>query len=69
MPNLSDRVLDCYRRATECGERAAQASCPSIEGTFRKLERDWLELARRCELDENVYRLASALRSRPSRSA
>lgn len=69
MDDLSERVLDCYRRATECRERAAHASCPSIEMTFRKLERDWLDLARRCELDESTYRLTSALRSGSSRAA
>jgi hypothetical protein len=60
--NLSHRVNDCYRRADECRERAERASSPSSEAMFRKLEQQWLELARSCELDESAYRLAEVAR-------
>lgn len=63
MPNsLSDRVRECYHRAAECRERAAHASSPSLKASFRKLEREWLDLARKCELDESTYRLGAAAR-------
>ena len=60
--DFSHRVNDCYRRADECRARAEQASSPSSEAMFRKLEQQWLELARSCELDESAYRLAEAAR-------
>jgi hypothetical protein len=60
--NLSHRVNDCYRRADECRERAERARSPSTEAMFRKLEQQWLELARSCELDESAYRLAEVAR-------
>jgi hypothetical protein len=59
---LSNRVHECYRRADECRERAEQASSPSSEASFRKLEQQWLELARNCELDESAYRLSEVAR-------
>jgi hypothetical protein len=63
MPDgLSDRVHECYSRAADCRERAARASSPSLQTTFRKLEREWLDLARKCELDESTYRLGAAAR-------
>ncbi|MBX9775761.1 MAG: hypothetical protein K2Y71_15375 [Xanthobacteraceae bacterium] len=60
--NLSHRVDDCYRRADECRERAGRASSPSSRAMFRKLEQQWLNLARSCELDESAYRLAEVAR-------
>ena len=59
---LSNRVNECYRRADECRERAEQASSPSSEASFRKLEQQWLDLARSCELDESAYRLGEVAR-------
>jgi hypothetical protein len=60
--NLSHRVDDCYRRAHECRARAERATSPSSQAMFRKLERQWLDLARSCEMDESAYRLAEAAR-------
>ena len=60
--NLSHRVNDCYCRADECRERAERASSPSSQAMFRKLEQQWLDLARSCELDESAYRLAEVAR-------
>jgi hypothetical protein len=60
--NLSHRVNDCYRRADECHEHAERASSPSSQAMFRKLEQQWLDLARSCELDESAYRLAEVAR-------
>lgn len=58
----SNRVDECYHRADECRQRAEQASSPSSEAMFRKLERQWLDLARTCELDESAYRLSEVAR-------
>lgn len=58
----SDRVSECYRRAAECRERAERASNPTLEAMFYKLEAQWLELARSCELDESAYRMGEAAR-------
>jgi len=60
--DLSERVNECYRRAAECGERATRASNGTLEAMFRKLESQWLELGRTCELDENAYRMGAAAR-------
>ena len=63
MPNgRSNRVNECYQRAAVCRERAEQASTPSLQASFRKLERTWLDLARSCELDESAHRLGEAAR-------
>lgn len=63
MPNdRTNRVNECYQRAADCRERAEQASTPSLEASFRKLERTWLDLARHCELDESAQRLGEAAR-------
>jgi hypothetical protein len=62
LTDLSERVNDCYRRADECRARAESASSESSEAMFRKLEQQWLELARNCEMDETAYRLADAAR-------
>jgi hypothetical protein len=59
---LSDRVSECYHRAAECRERATHARSPSLQATFLKLEKEWLDLARRCQLDESTYRLSAAAR-------
>ena len=59
---LSNRANECYQRAADCRQHAEQASTPSLEASFRKLERMWFDLARSCELDESSYRLGKAAR-------
>jgi hypothetical protein len=60
--DLNDRISECYRRAAECRERAERASNQTLEAMFYKLEAQWLELARGCELDESAYRITEAAR-------
>ena len=62
LDSLSNRVSECYRRADECREHAERASSPSSKAMFRKLEKQWLDLARSCELDESAYRLGKVAR-------
>ena len=56
LQQLSDHIRDCYERATECAEQAAQASDEIRKSDFIIMERSWTHLARNCELMERMER-------------
>ena len=51
---LNDHIRDCYERAAECAEQAAQAYDEIWKADFITMERSWIHLARTCEFMERL---------------
>ena len=56
LQRLSDHIRDCYERADECAEQAAQASDEIRKADFITMKRSWVHLARTCEFMERLER-------------
>jgi hypothetical protein len=54
---LSKHIQDCYERAAECAEQAAQASDEIWKSDFINMERSWTHLAKSCEHMHELERL------------
>jgi hypothetical protein len=57
LQKLSEHILDCYERAAECADQAAQAPDEIWKSDFINMEQSWTHLARSCEYMEELERL------------
>jgi hypothetical protein len=54
---LREHIQDCYERAAECADQAAQAPDKIWKSDFINMERSWTHLARCCEYMQQLERL------------
>jgi hypothetical protein len=57
LEKLSEQIQDCYGRAADCAEQAAQASDEIRRSDFTIMERCWIHLAKSCEYMQELERL------------
>jgi hypothetical protein len=54
LSNVSARIADCYRRASECRAKANDAFNEAAKQEYLDIEHRWLMLARSYELSDRV---------------
>jgi len=51
---LSKEIEECRAHAAHCARQAKSAACPDICEDFRRLEQNWLQLARSYEVARQI---------------
>jgi hypothetical protein len=53
---LTKEIEDCQAHAAHCARQAENAACADIRNDFRRLEQNWLQLARSYEIAQQIVR-------------
>jgi hypothetical protein len=61
---ISSKARECYEHAAEASSRAKQVEYTAVRKTYFELERQWLRLARSCEVSEQVTNFTGELSRR-----
>ena len=64
LPNETEEVRECLRRAEECARQAKAQFDTKFRQAFLDLEQRWLRLARSYELSEQLDSAADSLEPR-----
>jgi hypothetical protein len=64
LPNETEEVRECLRRAEECARQAKAQFDTKFRQAFLDLEQRWLRLARSYELSERLDSAADSLEPR-----
>jgi hypothetical protein len=51
---LSKEIEECRAHAAHCARQAKSTACPDIREDFRRLEQNWLQLARSYEVAQQI---------------
>jgi len=51
---LSKEIEECRAHAAHCARQAKSTTCPDIREDFRRLEQNWLQLARSYEVAQQI---------------
>jgi hypothetical protein len=51
---LSKEIEECRAHAAHCARQAKSTACPDIREDFRRLEQNWLQLARSYEVARRI---------------
>jgi 16S rRNA U1498 N3-methylase RsmE len=51
---VTKQIEECRAHAAHCARQAKSATCPDIREDFRRLEQNWLQLARSYELAQQI---------------
>jgi hypothetical protein len=51
---LSKEIEECRAHAEHCARQARSTACPDIREDFRRLEQNWLQLARSYEVARQI---------------
>ena len=51
---ISKEIEECRAHAAHCARQAKSTACPDIREDFRRLEQNWLQLARSYEVAQHV---------------
>ena len=51
---LNKEIEECRAHAAHCARQAKSTACPDIREDFRRLEQNWLQLARSYEVAQQI---------------
>jgi hypothetical protein len=51
---VTKQIEECRAHAAHCARQAKSTACPDIREDFRRLEQNWLQLARSYEVAQEI---------------